>query len=48
MPRVVNVDKNPAYPAAMEALKVAGTIPRGLLYANASISTTRSSNTTGP
>jgi IS6 family transposase len=28
MPRVVNVDKNPAYPAAMEALKADGTIPR--------------------
>ena len=28
MPRVMNVDKNPAYPAAMEALKADGTIPR--------------------
>jgi IS6 family transposase len=28
MPRVMNVDKNPAYPAAMEALKAGGTIPR--------------------
>jgi transposase-like protein len=28
MPRVMNVDKNPAYPAAMEALKAEGTIPR--------------------
>jgi transposase-like protein len=27
MPRVINVDKNPAYPAAMEALKAEGTIP---------------------
>ena len=27
MPRVINVDKNPAYPAAMEALKADGTIP---------------------
>src|SRR5471030_1251998 len=28
MPRVMNVDKNPAYPAALEALKAEGTIPR--------------------
>jgi transposase-like protein len=28
MPRVINVDKNPAYPAAMEALKADGVIPR--------------------
>ena len=28
MPRVMNVDKNPAYPAAMEALKVEGAVPR--------------------
>ncbi len=28
MPRVMNVDKNPAYPAAVEALKGDGTIPR--------------------
>jgi IS6 family transposase len=28
MPRVMNVDKNPAYPAAVEALKAAGEIPR--------------------
>jgi transposase, IS6 family len=28
MPRVMNVDKNPAYPAAMEALKADGVIPR--------------------
>jgi transposase-like protein len=27
MPRVMNVDKNPAYPAAVEALKAEGTIP---------------------
>jgi len=27
MPRVMNVDKNPAYPAAMEALKADGSIP---------------------
>ena len=28
MPRVINVDKNPTYPAAIEALKADGTIPR--------------------
>jgi hypothetical protein len=28
MPRVLNVDKNPAYPAAVEALKAEGSIPR--------------------
>ena len=28
MPRVLNVDKNPAYPAAVEALKAEGTLPR--------------------
>jgi IS6 family transposase len=28
MPRVMNVDKNPAYPAAVEALKADGIIPR--------------------
>ena len=28
MPRVINVDKNPAYPAAVEALKTHGEIPR--------------------
>ena len=28
MPRVINVDKNPAYPAAVEALKTANAIPR--------------------
>ena len=27
MPRVVNADKNPAYPAAVEALKAEGSIP---------------------
>src|SRR3954471_5911251 len=27
-PRVINVDKNPAYPAAVEALKADGTLPR--------------------
>src|SRR5262245_33890481 len=28
MPRVMNVDKNPAYPAAVEALKAEGALPR--------------------
>jgi len=28
LPRVINVDKNPAYPAAVEELKAAGTLPR--------------------
>ena len=28
MPRVINVDKNPAYPAAVEVLKADGVIPR--------------------
>jgi transposase-like protein len=28
MARVLNVDKNPAYPAAVRALKAAGTLPR--------------------
>src|SRR4030088_3130326 len=28
MPRVINVDKNPTYPAAMDAMKADGTIPR--------------------
>ncbi len=28
MPRVMNVDKNPAYPAAVDALKAEGVIPR--------------------
>jgi transposase, IS6 family len=28
MPRVMNVDKNPAYPAAVEALKAEGVLPR--------------------
>jgi hypothetical protein len=27
MPRVMNVDKNPAYPAALEVLKADGVIP---------------------
>lgn len=28
LPRVMNVDKNPAYPAAVEALKADGRLPR--------------------
>jgi transposase-like protein len=28
LPRVINVDKNPAYPAAVEALKQEGVLPR--------------------
>jgi len=28
MPRVINVDKNPAYPAAVEVLKADGVFPR--------------------
>ena len=28
MPRVMKVDRNPAYPAALEALKTDGRIPR--------------------
>ena len=28
IPRVINVDKNPAYPAAVDALKAEGTLPR--------------------
>ena len=28
MPRVMNVDKNPAYPAAVDALKGEGALPR--------------------
>ena len=28
MPRVINVDKNPAYPAAVEALKADGVLQR--------------------
>jgi transposase, IS6 family len=39
IPRVINVDKNPVYPAAVEALKAEGTLPRRVLCADASIST---------
>jgi transposase-like protein len=40
MPRVMNVDKNPAYPAAVEALKADGVIPRRVDLRQANISTT--------
>jgi transposase-like protein len=36
MPRVMNVDKNPAYPAAIEALKAEGALRVGFACANAS------------
>jgi len=36
----MNVDKNPAYPAAVEMLKADGLIPGRVVYANANISTT--------
>ena len=39
MPRVINVDKNPAYPAAVEALKEEGFYVVGFVYGSASIST---------
>src|SRR5271155_5144090 len=39
IPRVINVDKNPAYPAAVEALKAEGTLPAEFVFASASIST---------
>ena len=31
VPRVINVDKNPAYPSAVEALKAEGVLPRRVL-----------------
>jgi IS6 family transposase len=40
MPRVIKVDKNPAYPAAVEELKADGAFPSGWFYASASISIT--------
>jgi hypothetical protein len=39
IPRVINVDKNPAYPAAVEALKAEGTLPAEFVCGNANIST---------
>jgi transposase-like protein len=47
MPRVMNVDKNPAYPAAVEALKADSALFAGSNYVNANISTTGSNRTTG-
>jgi transposase, IS6 family len=32
MPRVMNVDKNPAYPAAVDALKAEGALPRRVAF----------------
>ena len=37
MPRVMNVDKNPAYPAAVEALKADNVIPRRVVLRQSSI-----------
>jgi IS6 family transposase len=34
IPRVTNVDRNPAYPAAVEALKADGVIPRRVVLNN--------------
>ena len=31
-PRVINVDKNPAYPAAVQALQAEGTLPRRVRF----------------
>ena len=46
MPRVMNVDKNPAYPAAVEALKAEGAIPRPSRFTSVQVSQQR--NRTGP
>ena len=40
MPRVMNVDKNPAYPAALKRSKPKAPSPAASLYASASTSTT--------
>ena len=37
VPRIINVDKNRAFPAAVDSLKAEGTLP-GRVYANASTS----------
>jgi hypothetical protein len=42
----MNVDKNPAYPAAVDALKADGVIPRRSNYVSANISITGSNRTT--
>ena len=47
IPRVINVDKNPAYPAAIRALKREGYCRAECGCDNASTSTTSSSKTTG-
>jgi transposase-like protein len=39
VPRVINVDKNKAYPAAVAALKAEGTLPKRVVLPNASTST---------
>ena len=38
MPRIMNVDKNPAHPAAVKALKADGVIPQRVIYVSASTS----------
>ena len=38
IPRVINVDKNPAYPGVVEALKAEGTHPRRVLFASVQVS----------
>jgi transposase, IS6 family len=48
IPRVINVDKNPAYPAAVEALKAEGTLPAEFFCASASISTMSSNRIIEP
>ena len=39
-PRVINVDKNPAYPVAIKELKAEGTLSKRSRLANAAISIT--------
>jgi transposase-like protein len=46
-PRVINVDKNPAYPPAVEQLKEEGTSPAALNCDGVNISTTSSIRTIG-
>jgi transposase, IS6 family len=48
IPRVINVDKNPAFPAAVEALKGEATLPGACVSAHASISTTSWNQTIEP
>ena len=47
VPRVINVDKNPAFPAAVEALKGEGTLPRRVRLRQCSTSTMSSNRTIG-